>query len=118
MFGGRLAAHRNHLRHLRNGARSAVAQPRDDSQPIGIAERVEQWCFGVGARGCVHTFSLSARYFRTSRFCASQPSLLDSNAVTRRSAGIASKPDSTMRSNTPSLVSARVNSTSVVGSWE
>src|SRR6476619_5972331 len=116
MFGRRLAAHRDHVRDLRRRARPAVAQPRDDAQTIGIAERVEQG--RLGDRGRTHTFSLSFRYLRTSSVCSAQPSLLPSNADTRCSAGMLSNPDSTMRSSTPSLVSVRVNSTNVVGACD
>ena len=63
-----------------------------------------------------HTRCPRARYFRTSSVCLAQPPLLASNAADRRASGIASNPDSTMVSNTPSAVSDRVNSTSVVGS--
>src|SRR6476659_3337080 len=116
MFGRRLAAHRHHVRDLRSRTRPAVAQPRDDPQTIGIAERVEQG--RLGDRGRTHTFSLSFRYLRTSSVCLAQPSLLPSNADTRCSAGMLSTPDSTIRSSTPSPVSVRVNSTNVVGSCD
>jgi hypothetical protein len=41
-----------------------------------------------------------------------------SNAVTRRDAGIASKPDSTIVSLVPPAASSSVNDTNVVGSAE
>ncbi len=47
-----------------------------------------------------------------------QPSPFILNAVARRAAGIASKPDSTTVSFVPPATSASVNSTSVVGSFE
>src|SRR6478672_6855835 len=118
VFGRRLPSHRDHLGDLCRRTRPAVAQSGDDAQPIGISERIEHRGLGDGGRERAHTFSLSTRYLRTSSVCLAQPSLLPSNAAARRSAGICSNPDSTMRSSTPSSVSVRVNSTNVVGSCD
>src|ERR1700761_3358867 len=116
MLAGRLPGDRNDRGDLRCRARAQIAEPDDDAQSIGISERTEE---GVERRGpCsrgAHTRASSV-YRRTRSFWMAQPSLLASNEAERRACGMASKPDSVMVSSTPSSVSDRVNSTSVVGS--